>query len=215
MLPSALKHALTVDDVMTFIVACALILFSIVIGSMVYFVFKYNRKRHPRAENIEGNLVLEIAWVAIPTMLALAMFYFGYQGFAQMRRVPKDAMPIKVIGRQWSWTFEYENGKRADTAYVPLGKPIKFLVTSVDVIHSFYIPAFREKQDAIPGSIHYMMLYPEQLGSYDVACAEYCGLNHAMMYTKLVVVTPQEFQKWVNTNVGLSKPVTSGSSGPR
>lgn len=209
MLPGAIDHTLAVDDVMKFIAGSGVILLLSITIVMIYFVFRFNRKRNPRSKNIEGNFVVETLFLTLPTLLALAMFYYGYEGFAEMRSIPKDAYPIKVIGRQWSWTFEYPNGKRSDTVYVPLGRPIKFLVTSVDVIHSFYIPAFREKQDAVPGSVFYMMLYPEHLGSYDVACAEYCGLHHALMYTKLNVVTQDAFDKWLKRGIANQVAVDS------
>src|SRR5579885_2013203 len=121
MLPGAIDHTLAVDDVMKFIAGSGVILLLSITIAMVYFVFKFNRKRNPKSKNIEGNFIVEALFLTLPTLLALAMFYYGYEGFAEMRPIPKDAYPIKVIGRQWSWTFEYPNGKRADTVYVPLG----------------------------------------------------------------------------------------------
>ena len=179
---------------------------------MLFFVFKYNKKRHPRGVNIHGNVSLEVLWTVIPVLLVLYMFYLGWEGWLQTFNAPKDAIPVKVIGRQWVWSFQYENGKQSDTLYLPQGKPIKFLITSLDVIHGFYIPAFREKQDALPGRIREMVLYPEQLGTYEVTCSMYCGLNHALMATKMIVIPPEAFEKWVSKGVAAPNVVSTDST---
>lgn len=205
MLPDAQNHARAVDDIMRFIVWVDIILFVLVVGIMLFFVYKYNKKRHPKAVSIHGSVPLEILWTVIPLILVLYMFYLGWEGFIQTLIVPDRAMPVKVIGRQWSWNFQYENGKQSDTLYLPQGRPIKFLITSLDVIHGFYIPAFREKQDALPGRVREMVLYPETLGTYEVTCSMYCGLNHALMATKMIVMPESQFMKWLNGGVSTSK----------
>ena len=212
MLPDAQNHARAVDDIMRFIVVTDVILLLLVIGTMLLFVFKYNKKRHPRAVNIQGNVPLEIIWTVIPVGLVMVMFYLGWQGFLQTIIVPKGAMAVKVIGRQWNWSFQYENGRQSDTLYLPQGRPVKFLITSMDVIHGFYIPAFREKQDALPGRVREMVLYPEQLGTYEVTCSMYCGLNHALMATKMIIIPTQAFEKWVNTGISPSKVASADST---
>lgn len=212
MLPDAQNHARAVDDIMRFIVVTDVILLLLVMGAMFLFVFRYSKKRHPRAVNIHGNVPLEIIWTVIPVGLVMVMFYLGWQGFLQTLIVPKGAMPVKVIGRQWNWSFQYENGRQSDTLYLPLGRPVKFLITSVDVIHGFYIPAFREKQDALPGRVREMVLYPEQLGTYEVTCSMYCGLNHALMATKMIVVPEERFEKWVMTGVNPQKLVSADTT---
>lgn len=193
MLPDAQNHPRAVDDIMRFIVATDIILITIVVGAMLFFVYKYNKKRHPKAVNIHGNVTLEVIWTVIPVVLVLYMFYLGWQGFMQTVIVPRGAMPVKVIGRQWVWNFQYENGKQSDTLYLPQGRPVKFLITSLDVIHGFYIPEFREKQDALPGRVREMVLYPENLGTYEVTCSMYCGLNHALMATKMIILPAPGF----------------------
>jgi cytochrome c oxidase subunit 2 len=198
MLSDLQNHARTVDNIMRFIVTADVILLSIVVGAMLFFVYKYNKKRHPKAVSIHGNVPLEVLWTVVPVILVLYMFYLGWEGFIQTFDAPRNAMPVKVIGRQWSWSFQYENGKQSDTLYLPQGRAVKFLITSVDVIHGFYIPAFREKQDAVPGRVREMVLYPENLGIYEITCSMYCGLDHALMATKMVVEPPQVFDKWVN-----------------
>ncbi len=210
LLPGVQDHAKVVDDVARFIFTADIILFLIVVGTMFLFVYKYNKKRHPRAVSIHGNVVLETLWTAIPVGLVLFMFYLGWTGFIQTRVVPKNAMDVKVIARQWGWSFQYDNGKQSDTLYLPQGRPIKCLLTSVDVIHGFYVPAFREKQDVIPGRVRYVMLYPEKLGNYEVTCSQYCGLDHALMMTRLIVLPQDKFDQWLKS--GVSKEEVSEAS---
>ncbi|OQY69735.1 MAG: cytochrome c oxidase subunit II, partial [Ignavibacteriales bacterium UTCHB3] len=117
---------------------------------MLYFVYKYNAKRHKKAVNIEGNMTLEVVWTIIPIMLVGGMFWYGYLGYNTLVTPVDNATKIKVIGQMWRWHFEYENGVKADTLYLPAAQPIQFEVSALDVSHSFYIPHFRFKQDALP-----------------------------------------------------------------
>lgn len=188
-----------VDTTFFIIAGISVFLLLVISVSMIYFVIKYNKKRNPTPSNIEGNTKLEILWTVIPTLLALGMFFSGYAGFKNMRNFPENSFNINVIGRMWVWSFEYENGKKTDTLYVPLSKPIKMEITSNDVNHSFYIPSFRVKEDAIPGRKNYLWFQPVAIGSYNIECAEYCGLNHSAMYSKVVVMPDAEFEKWYNT----------------
>ncbi len=193
------RSAETVDSVMLYIVAISVILLVGVTATMIYFVFRYHRKKGHKPVDIEGNVWLEIIWIGIPTILVLTMFYYSYSGFRIIRNIPEDSFQINVIAKMWEWDFKYDNGKNVDTLYVPLGKPIKLLMESLDVNHSLYIPAFRLKEDVIAGRINYMGFTPEKVGEYDIACAEYCGLNHSMMYTKVVVMPEEEFNLWYNS----------------
>ncbi len=184
------------DDTFFFILGISLTLLALNTGVMLYFVFRYSKKRHPQAEEVKENMSLEIIWTVIPTILVLAMFYVGWKGFVYMRTAPPDAMPIKVIARQWSWTFDYDNGKETNTLKVPIRKPIKLLITSADVLHSLFIPAYHIKEDAVPGMETHLWFLPDQLGSYDLFCAEYCGVGHSAMITKVEVMTQKDFDDW-------------------
>src|SRR5512135_2642967 len=137
------------DDTFFFILGISLTLLALNTGVMLYFVFRYSKKRHPQAEEVKENTPLEIIWTVIPTILVLAIFWVGWKGFVYMRTAPPDAMPIKVTARQWSWQFTYENGKQDKVLRVPLGKPIKLLITSADVLHSLFIPAYHIKEDCV------------------------------------------------------------------
>ena len=192
------NYAHQVDNVFLFIVIISAVILIGVTITMIYFVFRYNKKRNPVAVNIENNLPLEITWITIPTLLVLGMFYYGFTTFTNLRIVPKNAIPIHVQAQQWKWTFKYENGKKYDTLYVPVGKPLKLILTSIDVNHSFYVPHYRIKEDVVPGRENYLSFIPDKIGVYEIACAEYCGLRHSYMYNQLHVVPVDEFNKWVN-----------------
>lgn len=182
-----------------FIIIFSAVLFFLVSVSIVIvvFIFKYNNKRHPKAVQIEGNIKLEIIWTLIPLLLVMGMFYFGWTGWKpQVTEPPEDSFNIEVTARMWKWDFAYENGKRLDTMYVPQGVPIAIDLKSVDVVHSFYIPAFRLKQDVVPGYKTVRWFIGNKPGDYDLFCAEYCGLNHSYMYTTVKVLPKADFDKW-------------------
>lgn len=187
----------SVDATFAFIVAVSLFFLVLITALMIYFAVRYHRRRHPRAEQIEGNTTLEIVWTVIPVLLVMAMFYFGFEGFRTLRNVPPDAMTVKVTGRMWDWSFRYENGKESRKLYVPVDRPIKLAMTSVDVLHSFFIPAFRVKEDVVPGRETYLWFRPQSTGPADIFCAEYCGQQHAYMMSEVIVMEPGEFAGWL------------------
>lgn len=188
--------AARVDSVFLYIFALSAGFLVFITGLMVYFVFRYSRKRGARAKDIEGHAGLEVAWTVIPLVLFLSMFYFGWTNFRAMRAAPGDALVVKAVGRQWAWDFTYPNGKRADELYAALGRPMKVELESADVIHGFFIPAFRVKQDVIPGKRNYTWFTPTRLGSYDIECTVICGLRHSYMLSKVHVVPEEEFRRW-------------------
>lgn len=192
------QHVETVDFVMLYIVGISVILLLGITAVMIYFVFKYNRKKGHKPVDIHGNIWLEIVWIVIPTILVLSMFYFGYTGFRDIRNIPEGAFEIDVTARMWAWEFSYENGIKTDTLYVAANQPVKLNMRSVDVVHSLYIPAFRIKEDVMPGKVTFLSFTAERTGDYDIACAEYCGLNHSVMYTKVIVMPENEFALWYN-----------------
>lgn len=164
--------------------------------AMGYFLVRYSRKRNPHPTNIHGNLALEISWTLIPLALFMGMFYLGWKGYLMESTVPENAVPIKVTARMWVWSFEYPNGVTFDTLIVPVNTPIKLTLHSLDVNHSFYVPAFRLKKDVIPNRENTAWFKTNRIASYDIACAEYCGLNHSYMYNKVVSKDSTEFEHW-------------------
>lgn len=197
---SPTTHAESVDFVMLYIVAISVVLLLGITATMIYFVFKYNRKKGHAPVDIHGNLLLEVIWIVIPTLLVLSMFYFGYTSFRETREIPDNPFVVKVTARMWQFSFEYANGKMTDTLYVPVNTAIDLEMRSMDVNHAFYIPAFRIKEDIIYGKTNHLYFTPKEVGDYDVACAEYCGLSHSAMYTKVKVIHDNEFTKWYGGN---------------
>ena len=196
LIPQASNSAQSVATTFASILAIEVVLLTLVTSVMVFFVIRYNRKRRTNPENIEGSFLLEILWTIIPTALVLGMFYIGWRSFDILRAVPKEVMVIKVTARQWSWLFGYENGKQSDILRVPLGKPVKMLITSADVLHSFYIPAFRIKEDCVPMMETCPWFTPKEAGTYDIFCTEYCGLGHSGMVSQVVVIPERDFDAW-------------------
>ena len=188
-----------VDTAFLLIVAMCVALLVIVTVSMVVFLIKYNRKRHPQHEVVKENMVLEITWTVIPTILVLLMFYFGWVNFDYLRNPPRDAMPIQVIARQWSWMFVYQNGIQSDVLKVPLNKPVELVLTSQDVIHSLFIPAFRIKEDCVPGMKTHLWFNVNETGTYDIFCTEYCGVGHSHMLSKVIAMPASDFETWYKT----------------
>ena len=188
-----------VDNVFLYILVICVFLLGLITFLMVYFVIRYRKKKHPQPSDIEGSTWLEITWTVVPTLLVLGMFYYGLTGFEFLKKVPQGAMVVNVIARQFSWLFQYENGIRDRELKVPVGKPVKLILTSQDVIHGFYSPAFRIKQDAVPGMETTLWFQATETGAFDVLCTQYCGLEHAQMLTKIVVLPEEEFRKWVES----------------
>ena len=164
---------------------------------MIYFVIRYSRRRNPVADEIHGNMALEVAWTIIPTLIAFGFFWYGWVGYKFMKSPPADAMVVEVTGRMWSWSHEYANGVVSAELNIPEDTAVRLNLTAVDVLHSYYIPAFKIKQDAVPG-VEGLFLWFEayEVGSYHVFCTEYCGLNHSAMLSKVNVMTQDEFDAW-------------------
>jgi len=188
----------SVDAVFLFTLIVSVFFLLLITFLMLFFVIKYNRKRTPKGKNIHGNVALEITWTAIPTILVLIMFWFGWQGYKETIDVPEGALPVKVTAQMWKWSFEYENGKKTDTLYVPVNQPVKLILHSNDVNHSFFVPAFRLKKDVFPNRERIAWFEAKEIGKYNIACAEYCGLNHSYMYSKIIVIPKEDFQNWIN-----------------
>jgi cytochrome c oxidase subunit II len=196
MFTSSSTFSNAVDSVFLYIAALSAIVLLGIVVAMVYFVVKYSRKKNPVPKNIEGNTALEVLWTVIPLVLFMSMFYFGWEGYRDMRDIPKDAMVVKVTARMWQWSFEYPNGLQTDTLYVPAGRAIRGDLHSMDVNHAFYIPAFRVKRDVYPNKANNVWFQSDKVGVYDIMCAEYCGLKHSYMYSKVYVMPREEYERW-------------------
>ena len=196
MISGASSFSSLVDDAFIFILSISLVFFLGITFAMIYFVIRYHHTRNKVASNIHGNFTLELLWTVIPTLLVMGMFYYGFIGYRDMRTVPENALNITATGRMWSWAFSYENGFQTDTLIVPAERPVHMTIESADVLHSFYIPAFREKQDAVPGMTNYMWFEATETGMFDIFCAEYCGERHSYMLSYVKVVPGDQYDAW-------------------
>ena len=174
----------------------------LVIGGMIYFALKYKRKtENDKTAYITHNTFLEFLWSFIPLVIFLAMFVWGWKLYHDMRKFPDNALEVNVVAQQWSWQFLYKSGKTSTNEFwVPVNQPIKLIMASKDVIHSFYIPTMRIKQDVVPGRYTALWFESEKLGNFQVFCAEYCGTAHSAMMAKIHVVTLPEYEKWLQEN---------------
>jgi cytochrome c oxidase subunit II len=172
------------------------VLFLAIVATMVFFVIRYRRSRHPVAVEIPGNLALEIVWIVVPTVLAVGMFFMGLHGYQLLRQVPEGAMSIKVEAFAYGWEFQYDNGKKTQELYVPTGRPVRVEMTSRDVIHSFFAPDLHVKEDVVPGMKTTAWFVVDSPGEHTVLCAEYCGIGHSDMMTKIVAVPQEQFDAW-------------------
>lgn len=180
---------------------------------MLRFIFKYNRKKHKEAVQIEGNTKLEIIWTVIPVFLVLPMFYFGWAGFNPMTKAPKDALNITSIARMWSFSFKYENGKESTDLVIPVNTPVKINLVALDVIHSLFIPAFRVKSDMVPGKEQMMWFIPQREGEYDLYCAEYCGLQHSYMQANVKVLSKEKYDLWYTDTTAVTTAAEGSAPG--
>ncbi len=189
-----------VDALFYFIFYASLILFLIVMGAAAYFIIRY-RRRDGKAELTSGvahNTKLEILWTVIPTILVFIVFVWGFRTFMKMHVSPRDALEIKATGQKWFWTFDYPNGANSlNDLVVPVGKPVRLLMSSQDVIHSFYVPNFRIKMDVLPNRYTITWFEATEPGEYDIFCAEYCGKGHSEMLGKVIVKTEVDYNKWL------------------
>jgi cytochrome c oxidase subunit II len=199
----ASAQAVDIDWMWNLEVVAMSFLFSLIVTPLAYSLIVFRRRKGDTtdAEHMEGNTRLEIAWTIIPLFIVMAYAYLGAVNLAETRRADPEAMVVKVTGLQWTWTFEYPpvNGLAvvSDELHIPVGKQILLRMTSNDVIHSFWVPEFRVKQDLVPGRITELRITPTREGNYKVRCAELCGTSHAYMEKPVVVSSQEEFEAWM------------------
>ncbi|NQV15972.1 cytochrome c oxidase subunit II [bacterium] len=209
-----------VDFAFWFIAIVSLVFLIFITGFIIFSIIKYNKKNNPVPSNLHGHTGLEIVWTIVPTILVMLFFYFGLQGFLKMRNVPQKALEIKVDAGMWWWKFTYANGLEQNSAQgltVPVDTPIFLPLHSVDVIHSFYVPAFRVKMDVVPKAagqeLNYTWFESSLVGDYDLFCAEYCGLNHAQMLSKVHVLSKTDYEAWYQSALVVQEQSQAESPG--
>jgi cytochrome c oxidase subunit 2 len=201
-----------VDALFSFILVTA-VFFSVLVTFLIIVAgFKYKRNRPDEiGAEMHGNNALEIGWTVIPLILALGMFAWGAVVYVNYRTVPKDTLDVYVIGKQWMWKLQQPNGrKEINELHVPVNRNIKLIMGSEDVIHDFYVPAFRVKMDVVPGRYNTMWFRPTRIGRYHFFCSQYCGTNHAVMGGWVTVMDPAEYATWLSGEVGDVNPVSAG-----
>ncbi|MBY0452559.1 MAG: cytochrome c oxidase subunit II, partial [Bdellovibrionaceae bacterium] len=180
--------AVEVDNLYGFLIIVSFISCAILIGGMIYFAVKYKRRSaNEKTPYISHDTRLEVLWSVVPLIIFLFVFAWGWKIYHDMRVMPKNALEIQVTGKQWAWTAEYKNGVRSTEVYAPVNKDVKLILASEDVIHSFFVPSFRIKQDAVPGRYTTLWFNATKLGEFHVFCTEYCGTSHSAMLTKLKI----------------------------
>ncbi len=179
---------------------------------IVYFAIKYRRRSEEIPDPIEGSHKLEIFWSVVPLMFAMSFFFWGASLYFKVYRPPENAMEVYVIGKQWMWKLQHPEGvSEINTLHVPVDTPVKLILSSQDVIHSFFVPAFRIKMDVVPGRYSVTWFKATKVGEYRLFCAEYCGTEHSGMIGKVVVMEPEEYQAWLSGSVPNVAPAVAGA----
>lgn len=203
-LPQASSMAAPIDHLFDAMLLLSAIVTVGVFVAIVWLSVKYRRgSKADRSGQSHRNLGLELSWTLIPLVLFMGLFAWSIYLWRELRIPPADATPIYVVAKQWMWKVQHPGGQREINAlHVPLGKPVRLVMTSQDVIHSFYVPAFRIKQDVLPGLYTQMWFTATKVGTYEMFCAEYCGTDHSRMGGKVVVMQPAAFAQWLQARAG-------------
>lgn len=210
---SASTYAPRVDAVF-FVLMAITVFFTVLIGFLImYFAIRYRKGAQvDRSHAFSSSFALEAAWIGVPLVVVLGVFAIGTQVFFEMFNPPKDATPIYVIGKQWMWKVQHPQGRsEINEIHLPAGRPVRLIMTSQDVIHSFYVPAFRMKQDVLPGRLTSEWFEPMQVGRYHLFCAEYCGTEHSKMGGWAVVMEPTDYERWLKGTTADQTGVTNAS----
>jgi cytochrome c oxidase subunit 2 len=202
-----------VDALYFYLVAVTIVFTLLIALAILYFAVKYRRRSESELPHgVEGSLKLEIAWSVIPLLFTFTFFLWGASIFFAMNRPPPDAIEVSVVGKQWMWKFQHADGQREiNELHVPIGRPVRLVMASEDVIHSFYVPAFRLKRDVLPGRVATMWFEATRKGRYHLFCAEYCGTKHSGMIGWLEVMDPVEFQDWLAGGTGGESLASAGA----
>ena len=189
-----------VDILYIFIVVLSIIFTVGIFVAVVYFAVKYRRRsENERPKAIHGSIPLELSWSIIPFFIAIFVYIWGADVYFRLYRIPADAMDVYVVGKQWMWKIQHPEGKREiNELHVPVNQRVRVTLASEDVIHSFFIPAFRVKKDAVPGRYTQLWFEATKVGEYHLFCAEYCGTEHSTMIGKVIVMEAEDYQDWLS-----------------
>jgi cytochrome c oxidase subunit II len=201
-----------VDGLYFYLIGVTIFFSVLITATIVFFAIKYRRRSPSEVPRpVAGSLKLETLWTVIPFLIAMSMFVWGADLFFQQYRMPKDALEVYVVGKQWMWKLQHTTGQREiNELHVPVGRRVKLIMTTEDVIHSFFVPAFRTKADVVPGRYTTLWFEPTKPGRYHLFCAEYCGTNHSGMTGWVEVMEPAAFDEWLSGSGSQESPVVAG-----
>lgn len=208
----ASNFAGNVDALFSFVLITTLFFAVLVTVMVIFAAFKYRRRSEGEVgDDVHGNLALEIGWTVIPLIVAIFMFAWGAVVYVNYRIAPRETLDIYVMGKQWMWKLQQPNGrKEINELHIPVNRNIKLILGSEDVIHNFYVPAFRVKMDVVPGRYNTLWFRPTKVGRYHFFCSQYCGTNHAVMGGWVTVMDPAEYAAWLSGESGDVNPVSAG-----
>jgi cytochrome c oxidase subunit 2 len=196
--PAASAQAGNIDALYLFLVALSLFMTVAIFLAIFIFAFKYRRRPGHKATQIHGSWILETAWSVIPMGIFLVIFAWGAMIYYQAHTPPQDADAVYTVAKQWMWKFQHSTGQmEVDELHVPVGRDVKLIMTSQDVIHSLFVPAFRVKQDVLPGRYTMVWFRATKPGTYHLFCSQYCGTQHSGMIGQVVAMTPSDYQTWL------------------
>lgn len=202
-----------VDNAFIFILGISFFFLIGITLTIILFLYRYNAKKNPKATPVKDSIRLELLWTIIPVILVLGMFYYGYVGWIPMKRPPDEGIKVTANARMWSFSFQYENGRTSDKLYVPVDSAVIINLNALDVLHSFYIPAFRVKEDMVPGLANNRTWFEAtKTGTYNLFCTEYCGLQHSYMISEVVVMEKEEFQTWYEDTTAVAEVAPEGAN---
>jgi cytochrome c oxidase subunit II len=188
-----------VDALYIFLLIVSGMMTLLIFAALVIFAARYRHRKGVLAEQIEGSIPLEITWSIIPLGVFMVIFAWGAVVYFKERTPPRDASEVYVVAKQWMWKLQHAEGQREiNSLHIPVGRDVKLIMTSQDVIHSFFVPAFRQKQDVLPGRYTVTWFHPTKAGTYHLFCAEYCGTQHSGMIGDIVVLEPAQYEAWMN-----------------
>ena len=188
-----------VDALYVFLVVLSTLMSIAIFTMIVVFAVRFRRRRGVEAEQIEGSTPLEVTWSVVPLGIFMAIFLWGAAIYFQERTPPQGATDVYVVAKQWMWKLQHQEGAREiNELHIPVGENVRMIMTSQDVIHSFYVPAFRIKQDVLPGRYTTAWFHATKPGTYHLFCAEYCGTQHSGMIGQVVVMEPAQYQAWLS-----------------
>jgi len=200
-------------DALYFYLSGVTLFFTLLISLvLIFFVIRYRRRTpYEIPRPIAGSHKLETLWTVIPFLIAMTMFVWGARVYFDQYKPPENAIEVYVVAKQWMWKLQHATGQREiNELHVPVGRKIKLIMTTEDVIHDFFVPAFRTKADVIPGRYRTVWFEATKPGRYHLFCAEYCGMNHSGMTGSIIVMEPREFDDWLSGNVGSTTPAAAG-----